>query len=431
MAKKYVLNRTAYFYEAATGEDRSMVLIYGDEVDVSGNETNGRLKATFRGRNGFIKAQYLGDQPALELYFIDVGQGDSTFIVTPGRKKILIDGGINKRALGFLSWKYRLDQPTNFVDIDVLILTHADADHIAGLIPILKNPQINVKRILHSGIATFRPGILETELGNLAMSDGIEYLTTRQNSLSQFSNQDLSTEFSDWCQAIEAKLAPDKYEAVSSTTAPISLGDPLVKLEVLGPVLYSVNAQSGYRWLSDLAHTINGNSVVLRLTYNNVHVLLTGDINAKGSKLLLASPGITTRLASHVFKVPHHGSNDFDPDFLAAVRPQISIVSSGDEPDHGHPRANLLGAIGRVGRSNEPLLFSTEIAATFSEINVPPAPGDTETSGGSTVADQRHVFKQSLHGMINVRSDGSNLFAARRVMAGYWWEAYGPIAAGA
>jgi competence protein ComEC len=107
----------------------------------------------------------------------------------------------------------------------------------------------------------------------------------------------------------------------------------------------------------------------------------------------------------------------------------VSVVSYGDEPDHGHPRANLLGAIGKACRSDEPLLFSTEIAATFVEVNVPTAPGDPAGPSASADEDQRRLFKRALHGMINVRTDGSNLFAARRVKAGYWWEAYGPIPA--
>jgi phosphoribosyl 1,2-cyclic phosphodiesterase len=66
------------------------------------------------------------------MYSIDVGQGDATFIVTPNRKKILIDGGLNRRALGFLIWRYRLDKPENSVDIDLMVLTHADSDHLKG-----------------------------------------------------------------------------------------------------------------------------------------------------------------------------------------------------------------------------------------------------------------------------------------------------------
>ena len=52
------------------------------------------------------------------MYFLDVGQGDAAFIVTPNNTKILVDGGLKRQALGFLIWKYRLDQPGNTVTID-------------------------------------------------------------------------------------------------------------------------------------------------------------------------------------------------------------------------------------------------------------------------------------------------------------------------
>ena len=103
----------------------------------------------------------------------------------------------------------------------------------------------------------------------------------------------------------------------------------------------------------------------------------------------------------------------------------MSVISSGDDPDHGHPRASLLGAVGHASRSN-PLIFATEIAATFVEAGeVAPAAG---AAGPDAAA--RILFKRRLHGMINVRSDGHRLYAARRVNAGYWWESYGPIQAG-
>ena len=136
---------------------------------------------------------------------------------------------------------------------------------------------------------------------------------------------------------------------------------------------------------------------------------------------------------AHVFKAPHHGSHEFHPPLLEAVRPQISVISSGDDPDHGHPRAVFVGGVGRASRSSSPLVFSTEIAATFVEA------GETaETEGEASLerldfttldanAQARRLFKLRLHGMINVRTDGQQLYAARRVAAGYWWESYGPL----
>src|SRR5690606_33351766 len=135
-----------------------------------------------------------------------------------------------------------------------------------------------------------------------------------------------------------------------------------------------------------------------------------------------------------VLKTPHHGSHEFERRFLEAVNPQISVVSSGDVPDHGHPRAAFLGALGLAQRSDRPLLFSTEIAATFQEAHDPPGT-ETDLTGLSVTdpADRRETrirSKRRLHGMINVRTDGERLFSARRVAAAYWWESYDDPAAG-
>jgi hypothetical protein len=214
---------------------------------------------------------------------------------------------------------------------------------------------------------------------------------------------------------------------VDRSTGVINVGDPDIRLEILGPVTESIGGAPVFRWFGDPAHTINGHSVVARLDYRNVSLLLAGDINIAGAKHLLADTSVASKLAAHVFKAPHHGSHEFHAPFLEAVRPQISVISSGDEPDHGHPRAVFIGAIGKDSRSDEPLVFSTEIAATFVE-----ARGVEVTGGASTDpwgAAARTLFKRHLHGMINVRTDGQSLYAARRVAAGYWWEAYGPVPA--
>ena len=105
MAVRYISDKTAALYRRTSGRSHHMVLIFGDEIDarVSATPVNGRIPATFRGRRGFVNVSEIGSEAPLEIYFIDVGQGDSTFIVTPGRRKILIDGGKRLRALGFVS----------------------------------------------------------------------------------------------------------------------------------------------------------------------------------------------------------------------------------------------------------------------------------------------------------------------------------------
>jgi len=169
------------------------------------------------------------------------------------------------------------------------------------------------------------------------------------------------------------------------------------------------------------------------MIYADVSVLFSGDLNMEGAKYLLEHPATAVEMDAQVFKAPHHGSHKFHPPLLEAIRPQVSVISSGDEPDHGHPRAIFVGAVGLASRSTKPLVFSTEIAATFVEAGekADPEPDasieelDVRETGANAVA--RRIFKQRLHGMINIRTDGKLFYAARRVAAGYWWESYGPI----
>ncbi len=411
-----------------------MILIYGDEVKTIGSKVSKRFKSEFRGRKGFISESHLGNAPALEIYFIDVGQGDSTFIVTPKRKKILIDGGLGNRAFGFLSWKYMLEKGGAPIIIDLLVLSHADKDHIEGLTSIVKHPKIVVKRIIHNGIAIFKKHSVKTILGNLN-SEG-NYLTTRHSSIKDLRGLPLDSQFESWKQAIAARNA--SYTAVDSSTERLDIGDRNIKIDVLGPRLDTYRGKPAYKWFGGEAQTINGHSVVIRLTYKDISVLFSGDINTKGSENLLEDPLIVGKLDAHVFKAPHHGSNDFHKFFLKAIHPQISIVSSGDEPEYGHRRAAFMGAIGHISRSDEPLLFSTEIAASFVKENKAKGKNETPTAEEElasldvtkpeAVASARIRFKRRLHGMISIRTDGHNLFAARRIASGYRWESYGPIA---
>lgn len=439
MTTRYISKKTAYLYNNLAGSSRSMVLIYGDRVSVNGvpdPTSPARIGASFRGKPGYIKQNQLQTSKPLELYFIDVGQGDSTFIITPGGRKILIDGGLNRRALGFLIWLYRLDKPENNVDIDLLVLTHADEDHLDGLVPIVEHPQIRVQNIVHSGITIYQSGIYDRRIGDLDNNE--DFLLTWHNQIDELTAGELSQGFHDWHQAVINENC--NYNAVNSTTGAIPTGDNQIQIEVLGPRFELLpDGTPVLRWFDSgddkHSHTINGHSVVLRLNYRDVSVFFSGDLNIEGAEHLLSFPEISSRMSSHILKAPHHGSHEYHTPLFEAIRPQISVISSGDNPDHGHPRANFLAAVGLASRSTEPLLFSTEIAATFVETgdeltsSDPTTLSDVDFAASDANIVARKLFKQTLPGMINVRTDGHSLYAARRVKQGYWWEAYGPIAA--
>jgi len=433
MATRYISDRTAYLYNSSTTSSRNYIFIYGDEVKTSGTPRNNRIKSKARNSTGWVNKAELQKSAPLEMYFIDVGQGDSTFIVTPKRKTILVDGGENDRAFRFLAWKYRLWEVSQNkpVVIDLMVISHADGDHIKGLIPIIESPKIKIKRIIHSGLGLYKKDSYHNrKLGRLETHDGTKYIVTSHSRLSELDGDKLRDVFVDWKTAIQNKGGIN-YGSVNSNTGQINIGDPKIKLDVIGPHVERESGISMYKWFGDHAHTINGHSVVLRLTYNKVKILLSGDLNGKASDYLISS-GYKRKMDAHVLKAPHHGSGDYSYKWLESVNPQVSIISSGDDPDHGHPRANFIAAIGRASRSSKnSLVFSTEIAATFQRLSkaerkrLKITKKDLHHLTDSQYNALRKMFKRRLHGMINVRTNGITIYAARRVNAGYMWESYG------
>ncbi len=439
MAIRFSNRKTQRFYFKDGSDEKSYVIIYGDEVNTKSGASfkgAGYSKVEYRGRTGALKdyrlesgekAADITKKRALEMYFLDVGQGDAAFVVTPDNRKILVDGGIKLTTTAeFLIWKYRLDKLANSLTINHLFLSHADEDHVKGLIEVLKHPRIKVEHVWHNGIARYASGFNQ-ELGDV--NNGI--LGTTHSSLDDLDGQHLAGTFKKWVDAVRAEGAT--YEALDSDSGHIDIGDPEIQIEITGP---KKNAGGTLKWLGDKSHTINGHSLTFRLSHDHVRVFFSGDLNVKGSIHILDQPGAAPKLDSHVFKSPHHGSHEFHQALLNAVRPLITVVSSGDSPDHGHPRASFLGGIGRAGRANQHLVFSTEIAATFIDANDDEA--HAEEVAGEVDPDLRFAtalqnsqarkrFKKALPGLINIRSNGRELYAARRVMASYQWESYSPI----
>ncbi len=428
MPTRYISTKSTVFHPDSQTDAQELVLIYGDEVETTDVQENGRDEVIYRRRTGWVRSDRLTTDHPLEMYFIDVGQGDSVFIVTSAGRKILIDGGQGDEAFQFLVWKYRLD--LNFpdtVDIDLMVLTHPDDDHVAGLVSILSHPLIRVRRIVHSGIAKYQSGF-DTELGDTVSQGGNRFLVTRHDRITDLNGADLQGVFSAWRDAVVAEPGL-VYRAVDSSTGMIDVGDPAVRLHVIGPRRVNVSGQVApvYPWFGSAARTVNGHSVVVRLDFRNVRVLLPGDINDRAARHLMQDPNFATEADAHIFKAPHHGSHEFNRAFLEAVHPQISVVSSGEMPDHGHPRANFLGTVGHVSRSNEPLIFSTELVALFavdSDAEAPDADDDVEPTDPAMLGQARRRFKKRLNGIINMRTNGDRLYCARRVAAGYQFVTY-------
>ncbi len=428
MIKRYLGHKTKRFSFHNGQEETSYVAIFGDEfeLDPAQNNTTSKFRdAVYRGRQGKIRSNttFLNHKE-LEFYFLDIGQRDAAFITTPNDTKLLVDGGLYDRALGFLIWKYRLDQPNNSVTIDHLFLSHADGDHVQGLIPLLQHPRITVSNIYHNGIALYESGHNE-ELGTVNNNK----LTTLHDSINELDNANLKDDYQDWVNAVKASGA--NYKRLDASDGFIDVGDNSLKFEILGPIL---NSDGTLNWFKNKSHTINGHSLIFRIDYNHVRSFFSGDLNIEGSKHILDVPGNQLKVNAHIFKAPHHGSHEFSQELLYAINPMVSVISSGEVPDHGHPRAIFLGGLGRAGRGSEPLIFSTELSALFVDAGDPESvdhADNTDTtmegldfSNSSANREARQRFKKLLSGIINVRTNGERIYSFRRVQMGYQWESY-------
>lgn len=234
----------------------------------------------------------------LEVWFIDVGQGDAAFASTPSGKTVLVDAGppeSSGRLARFL--RSRLSGP-----IDVAVLTHPHADHVGGMRAAL----------LVAGARHYYDPVLDHP------SPILEALYRLVSDRSR-----------------EGALVAHRVRA--GATEPVDFGDG-ARLEFLAPA---------EPLLRGTRSDVNANSIVCRLGLGSVAVLFAADAERQTEARLLQA---RSRLAARVLKVAHHGSrHSTGAPFLRAVAPRLAIVSVGAGNGYGHPHRATLRRLQRAG----------------------------------------------------------------------------------
>lgn len=221
----------------------------------------------------------------MQVHFIDVGQGDSILIESPSGKTMLIDGGVKGAGQQIVSYLKEL----GINKLDIVVATHPDADHIGGLIPVLDNMMI--EQFYDSG--------------KVHTSQTFEEMLTR----------------------IDEKNIPYHVPKIGDDIE----FDKDVNVKVL-------NA-------NDQATDNNDASIVLKMTYGNVSFLLTGDAGVALEKEMLQYDVKAT-----VLKAGHHGSNtSSSEEFIQAVKPEVTILSYGEDNKYGHPHAEIVDRLQAIG----------------------------------------------------------------------------------
>ena len=232
---------------------------------------------------------FIGEQNNLDIYFLDVGQGDSQLVVLPGGVQILIDGGPNKGVLFELS--KILPQTDRYIDL--VVMTHPQLDHFGGLYDVVERYKIG------AFIASNREG--ESE----AWDDFIRLLDEKDIPIVLLGAGDL-----------------------------ISFKDS--SLAVLSPNEEFLNHRE-----------VNESSLVLGLNSEGVSALFTGDIGFETENYLVDTYDIDT----DILKVGHHGSKfSTGLNFLAEATPRISIIGVGKNR-FGHPTGAALSRLRSIGSS--------------------------------------------------------------------------------
>lgn len=222
----------------------------------------------------------------LEVTFFDVGQGDAAFVETPENQQILIDGGPTAIILE------KLGKAMPFWDrtIDLVVLTHPEHDHIAGLLEVLK--RYHVKNILWTGI----------------VRDTAEY--------------------KEWQKLIEQEGA-NVY--IARTGLRIYAGES----EFV--VLYPFEDLEG-----EQVKNTNDTSIVARFNYGETAFLFTGDASMSVERKLLDRVELSI-LDSDILKIGHHGSKtSISKEFVQAVSPEVAVISAGKDNKYGHPHQEVL-----------------------------------------------------------------------------------------
>lgn len=226
----------------------------------------------------------------LTVRFLDVGQGDAIHILTPDGYEMLIDGGPSPAVLR------ELTEGRSFFDrqIDVVVATHPDTDHVAGLVDVLS--RYDVGMIVETAAEHDAPAAVA--FSNAAGAEGTRRITAQ---------------------------AGQTIQLGASTT-----------VRVLSPYGDTTS------WENNTA------SVVVQVVYGDTEFMLTGDAPSAIEEYLVGASG--SGIESEVLKLGHHGSKTSSSAvFLQLVQPEYAVVSAGKDNRYGHPHEEVLTSVAAVG----------------------------------------------------------------------------------
>jgi competence protein ComEC len=249
--------------------------------------------------SGWWQIQNNQNQGDLQVSFLDVGQGDSIFIETPNKIQIIIDTGPNGKILQELNKKMSFFDN----DIDLVVLTHPDADHIGGTVDLYNSYEIG--KIIYA-------------------------TSSKQNDLIK-----------------EVFSLPVEKKEVKEGDVIMLDAERNIYLEILHPESDYVSPDS------------NDQSIVAKLVYGKTCFMFMGDASKEVEMKIIKK--YQNEIQCDVLKVGHHGSHTSSEEtFIGFVSPKYSIISAGKNNRYGHPHKEVLEILKKV---NSKILNTADLGA--------------------------------------------------------------------
>lgn len=301
----------------------------------------------------------------LTIHFIDVGQGDSVFIELPDDTTMLIDAG--KKGKGSVVQEYI--ETLGYTQIDYLIVTHGDDDHVGGIPTILD--EFEVKNIYRPYQFAVKDGVVNSkdDLKSLYTEDAKNIITNQP--YNTFIEKAYVETYMDENNEVQEAIVSTHYDTLK--ILPVSGSD--FTIEFFGP-LRTVNGQN-FEQNDKIVETIgypsiyygssnpkikNSASCVMLLEYNDGSYLFTGDAIDLQEKALINSLTSEERQRFsevELYHVAHHGSRDSScAEFLELIKPKMSIISVGEGNTYEHPHAEAVDRIDDYSGDN---IYRTDI----------------------------------------------------------------------
>jgi len=230
------------------------------------------------------------EEGLLCIAYLDVGQGDASFIESPTGVQVLIDGGPNESVLRELSAVMGTFDRT----IDIVVATHPDADHIGGLVDVLDRYQVSMIIMTENE----SDSAVAARFLERVTEEGAEIVYARRGQVYKLGNGS--------------------------------------QFEILFPETNPKDMES------------NASSIVLKLMYGTTSALFTGDSPKRIEEYLVLAEG--EHLKSDVLKVGHHGSRTSTSElFLAEVDPEYAVISAEKDSRYGHPHVEVTDLLFNYG----------------------------------------------------------------------------------